>query len=121
MVGCGEVLLGARESHGEFAGGVDGSGEDVGEGDVPREPAYQASTTAATLGSQGMVTAVAGLEDDDGVGVGGGYSGDEGVLIVGQREVLGIHAFAVPLVGEDDGDVGLLWQGGCGVRDRCRG
>ena len=54
----------------------------------------------------------AGFEHHDGVRIGRGYLGDQIVLIVRQRKAGQVHAFALPLVGEDDGHIGALGERG---------
>ncbi len=52
----------------------------------PPMPGNQDFEDGFDLGSPGHGDGAAGFEDDDGVGVGGGDGGDEGVLIVGEAE-----------------------------------
>ncbi len=72
---------------------------------APLLPAYQASSTAHTLSSQGMVTAVPVSSTTIVCGLAAATWRDQRILIIGQRQVWQIHAFADPLMGEDDGDI----------------
>jgi hypothetical protein len=54
-----------------------------------------------------------GVEDDDGVGIGGGDAGDQFILLPRQAHILPVEAFALPFAGQpgdDNGDVGLGGQ-----------
>ena len=54
----------------------------------------------------------AGLQHDDGVGIGGGHGGDHGVLARGQGQVRHVGPFRLPAGGEDDHHVGPAGGGG---------
>ncbi len=83
-VGVGEVLHGFGEGDGEFSGGVDGSGEDLGDGWAALDSGEPGFEDCVYVVDPGHEDGAAGLEDDDGVFVSGCYSGDEVVLVVGE-------------------------------------
>src|SRR5882762_6689111 len=102
-----EIGFRFRECHGQLAAGVYVAEKDIG---------HSIRTSAACVPRLGYCSDLiepghgygrAGFEDDDGLGIGCDYCCDERVLIVRQREVGQVHAFAFPLLDEDDSYVGL--------------
>ena len=104
----GQVGFALREGVDQLAAGVHAAEENVGYGIgavTAREPCFQ--NRRGRLDPR-HGDGVAGFENHDGVGVGLGHRGDDVVLVVRQREVGQVHAFAGPAIGEDDGHVRAL-------------
>jgi hypothetical protein len=110
----GQIGLALREGVGQLAAGVDGAEEDIAEcvGAVGAGvPGFKDGGGAST---QGMVTGLPVSSTTMVCGLAAATCGDEIVLVVRERKAGQVHAFALPLIGEDDGHVGAL-----GRRGRC--
>ena len=113
---CGEGLGGggAGEGEGQLGGGVDVAVEKGGEGVAFFLAGVPGLEDAGNPIDPGHEDCAAGVEEDDGVLIGRGYSGDEGVLVVWEREIVSVVAFRFMGFNEDEGNVGVEREFGGG-------
>ena len=100
---------------GEAAAGLVGAGQDVGEGGAALLAGEPAEQDGGDLVAPRQFHRGAGVDDHDGVRVGGGDRADQVVLAAGQRQVLAVEALGLDAFGGGDHDDGRV--GGAGGLD----